>query len=361
VGESEKVPPTHVLKRGDTKRKDAVVSPEYLRVLSADAAISTTRKTRLDLANWLARPEHPLTARVWVNRLWQHHFGRGLVATPNDFGARGSPPTHPELLDWLATELPRRGWSTAQMHRLMVLSATYRQTSRPADAKPQAAIDPDNRLLWRMNRTRLEGEALRDAVLAVAGTLNRQVGGPKVRVPLEPEVYDLIFTEDEPDGLWKVTPDARQHARRTIYLFAKRNVRQPLLEAFDQPDALNPCPLRPVSTFAPQALILTNGPFAQVQSGALAARLLAECGSDESALIKRAYELAVGRPPRSAEASTSREFLRRQADLLRERLLLRLPINVPPGTPRGVAPEAAAALADFCLAILNLNEFLYVD
>jgi hypothetical protein len=358
VGDDEKIPPTYVLKRGDTKRKEGVVPAGYLRVLDTAGANAAARPTRLDLAKWLARPDHPLTARVWVNRLWQHHFGRGLVATPNDFGARGTPPSHPELLDWLATELPRRGWSTKEMHRLMVLSSTYRQVS---GAKPQAAGDPENHLLWRMNRRRLEGEALRDALLAVAGTLNRQVGGPKVRVPLEPEVYDLIFTEDERDGLWKVTPDGRQHTRRTLYLFAKRNVRQPVLEAFDQPDTLNPCPLRPVSTFAPQALILMNGPLAQAQSQALAARLLAACGSDHSALIKKAYEFALGRPPRAAEAAAAGEFLRTQSDLLRERLLARLPVNVPQGLPPGTAPEFATAAVDFCLVVINLNEFIYVD
>jgi hypothetical protein len=355
VGDDEKAPPTHILKRGETKRKDAVVMPDFLRVLKSAGTGSATRLTRLDFAKWLAQPAHPLTARVWVNRLWQHHFGRGLVATPNDFGARGDLPSHPELLDWLATELPRRGWSTKEMHRLMVLSATYRQVSF---AKPQAA---DNRLLWRMNRRRLEGEALRDAMLAVAGTLNRQIGGPQVLVPLEPEVYDLIFTEDEPDGLWKVTPDLRQHTRRTLYLFAKRNVRQPLLESFDQPDTLNPCPLRPVSTFAPQALILMNGPLAQSQSQAFAVRLLTECGSNETILIERGFELALGRRPRDAEAVAAREFLRNQTELLRERLGSHQPVNAPKATPRGIAPEFAAAVADFGLAMMNLNEFIYVD
>jgi hypothetical protein len=346
VGDDEKVPPTYLLKRGDTKNKSTQVEPAFVRVLTEDRGDkppgAPQRLNRADLANWLTRADHPLTARVWVNRVWQHHFGRGLVATPNDFGARGQPPTHPELLDWLATELPRRGWSTKEIHRLIVLSSTYRQSSKSANR----AADPDNRLLGRMNRVRLDGEAMRDAMLAASGTLNRAVGGPRVLVPLEPEVYDLIFTEAEPDGLWLTTPDARQHTRRSLYLFAKRNVRMPMLEAFDQPDTLNPCPVRPVSTFAPQALIMMNGPLAQAQSKAFAARLLDEAGSDPAALVQRAYRLALGRPPRAEETRVAEAFLKNQITLLRK---------------RKAADPVRSALTDFCLAIFNLNEFIYVD
>src|SRR5207302_23 len=195
--------------------------------------------------------------------------------------------------------------------------------------------------------------------LAVAGRLSPWLGGPPVRVPLEPEVYDLIFTEDEPDGLWPVTPDRRQHGRRSLYLFNKRNVRLPLLEAFDQPDTLTPCPVRPVSTFAPQALILLNGPFLQEQSKAFAARLFKECGGDDDRRIDRAYRLAVSRPPRASELRMAREFLAGQTALLRERRGAGSPVGSLTG---GVTPgdPAAAALADFCLALLNRNEFLYV-
>ena len=155
------------------------------------------------------------------------------------------------MLDFLATELVKSGWSLKRLHRLMVLSSTYQQDSRGRNSGA-LRIDPDNRLLSCMNRQRLGAEAIRDSILTVAGTLNRQLGGPMVRVPLEPEVYDLIFTEGEPDGLWSVTPDPKQHVRRSLYLFNKRNVRQPMLEAFDQPDTLTSCPVRPTSTFAPQ-------------------------------------------------------------------------------------------------------------
>ena len=193
------------------------------------------------------------------------------------------------------------------MHKLMVMSNTYRQSSRATDFDAKSAFrdpraqDPDNRLLWRMNRRRLEGETIRDAVLAASGTLNRELGGPMIRVPLEPEVYDLIFTEGEPDGLWAVTKDVKQHTRRSIYLFAKRNVRQPLLEAFDQPDTLTPCADRARSTFAPQALILMNGPFTQSQSRALAAQLLRSGGEQPDAWIDELYRRCFCRVPRDEE------------------------------------------------------------
>ncbi len=352
-----------VLKRGSLSQKGARVEPGFPSALTnpgADAPGSPgATLSRLDLAKWLTRPDQPLTARVIVNRLWEHHFGRGIVATPDDFGAHGEPPTHPELLDWLAVELVENGWSLKHVHRLMVLSNTYRQDSRPADADGKR-IDPENHLLWRMNRRRLDAETLRDGVLATAGTLNPAVGGPMVKTPLEPEVYDRLFSEGEPDGLWLVTPDPRQHTRRSLYLFSKRNLHLPLLEVFDQPDTLSPCPVRAVSTFAPQALVLLNGPFLHEQSKAFASRLLREAGPDDAARVDRAYRLALGRPPCAGERRTALDFLAAQTELLRARLRDRLPVGVPPDTPVGVDPAAAAALADFCLAMLNRNEFLYV-
>ncbi len=362
-----------VLKRGDPHKPAETVSAGFPRILefsreaerSAGAAFRSASRLneapdRLALAAWLTRPDHPLTARVIVNRLWQHHFGRGLVATPNDFGLRGEPPTHPELLDWLACELVSHGWSLKHMHRLMVLSATYQQASRWSDSRGRQ-IDPDNRLLARMNRRRLEAETLRDNALAVAGTLNPALGGPGIRVPLEPEIYELIFTEGEPDGLWPATPDPRQHGRRSLYLYNKRNVRLPLLEAFDQPDTLTSCPVRPTSTFAPQALILLNGPFLRQQAAALAAQLLRRSPAEEATCIERAYRRALARRPTDEERRMGVEFLREQSEVIRERLRMRRPVALPANLPAGVDPARAAALADFCLALLNRNEFLYVE
>ena len=182
-----------------------------------------------------------------------------------------------------------------------------------------------------------------------------------VRAPLEPEVYDLIFTEGEPDGLWLVTPDVREHTRRSLYLFNKRNVRLPLLEAFDQPDTLTSCPVRPVSTFAPQALILLNGPLLQTQAQALAVRLCREFPSTVSDQVERAYHLALTRPAQPGERKLALAFLAEQTDFLRERLRARLTVALPEGLPADVDPARAAALADFCLALLNRNAFVHVD
>ncbi len=330
VREQESPVETRVLLRGSVKKPSTAVTPATPRVTGGKPAAA---KTRLDLAAELTRPDHPLTARVIVNRLWRHHFGRGIVNTPNDFGSRGDASTHPELLDWLARELVAPSdagtpWTLKRMHRLMVTSATYRQAS-VARAELTAA-DPDNKLLGRMPRRRLEAEALRDAVLTAAGTLNRAVGGPSVRVPLEPEVYDLIFSEDEPVGLWPVAADARQHTRRSLYLFQKRNVRLPLLEAFDLPDALNSCAARGESTFAPQALTLMNGPFTAEQSARMADDVRRVTGADPAKQVAAIFRRSYGRSARPDELTACVAFLK--------------------GT----------TLADLCKAVLNTSEFLYV-
>jgi hypothetical protein len=377
VKEVSPIPATLILKRGNLAQKKDRVEPAFPRIFAGamhtEAAAHFKQKAaaaedapptqvnRLDLARWLTQPDHPLTARVIANRLWQHHFGKGLVATASDFGKRGAAPTHPELLDWLANELVEHGWSLKHLHRLMVLSNTYRQASRWPPNTPARKLDPDNRLLSRMNRQRRDGESLRDCVLAATGTLNPRVGGPSVRIPLESEVYELIFTEGEPDHLWPVTPDEKEHSRRSIYLMAKRNLRLPLFEAFDQPDRITSCPARPVSTFAPQALILLNGPFLQEKSKVLAARLLRECGPNVSEQIDRAYQLALARQPTAAEGATARDFLAEQAELLRDRLRARLRVPLVNDVPEGTDPASAAALADLCLALFNCNEFIYLD
>jgi hypothetical protein len=359
IKNGDKKPETFVLKRGDAKRKLTAVNPGFPRMLTPAAE---QPKTRLELAKWIASPTNPLTARVIVNRLWHYHFGRGLVATPNDFGLRGEKPSNPELLDYLASELmtptdKSQPWSLKHIHRLIVLSSTYRQ----ATASTQSTkVDPDNALLWRMNRHRLEAEGIRDSVLAATGSLNRQVGGPPVKVQLEPEIYDLIFTEGEPDGLWPVTPDVSQHTRRSIYLFNKRNVRLPVFEAFDQPDTLNTCAFRPVSTFAPQALILMNGPFVREQGKALALVLAKECGVDAGKQIDSLYRRALGRSPRGEESKLAMEFLEAQADTIRDRLRARLPVGIEPkALPEGADLARVRAMADLCVVIFNTHEFVY--
>jgi hypothetical protein len=350
-------PPTYLLKRGNWRNPGAEVQPGFLSVIDATTPAipapppgtnSTGRRSML--AKWLTRPDHPLTARVAVNRLWQHHFGRGLVGTPSDFGKQGEPPTHPELLDWLARELVERGWSLKALHRLMVTSATYRQSSRH-NAKA-AQVDPENRLLWRMSRRRLEGEALRDAMLAVSGQLNLKMGGPSVFPELPAEL-------GVPRGGWPVSPDLRERNRRSVYVFVKRNLRYPLFGAFDAPDSNESCARRHVSTNAPQALMLLNGKLTQEIARAFAGRVLREAGTQPARVVERAYRLALGRAPDADEAALAARFLDRQADLLR-----RTPTAqgwLAPPAPHDARSAFAGAVTDLCHALLNVNEFAYVD
>jgi hypothetical protein len=256
-------------------------------------------------------------------------MGQGIVRTPNDFGVMGDRPSNQKLLDWLASEFVEQGYSVKAMDRLIVLSNTYQQVSTPDEQKSK--IDPDNRLLWRMNRKRFDAEMIRDAALATAGTLNPQVGGRSVRIPIEPEVYELIFTEHERDGLWPVNPDKSVQNRRGLYLYNKRQVRVPLLAAFDQPDAVTSCPVRPVSTHALQALSLFNSSFMQEVSHSFASRLEKACGNRHGCQIDTAWSLALSRPPRKEEKQLVSQFL-----------------------------SSGGSLPDFCLTLLNRNEFIYV-
>ncbi len=323
-------PPTHILKVGDYKAPLGLVEPGFLKVLATDGGNvpQTAKGRRAALANWLASPDHPITARVMANRIWQFRMGTGIVGTVNDFGVLGQRPSNQKLLDWLATEFVEKDWSIKSMDRLIVLSSAYRQSAAFDAAK--AKVDPDNKLYWRANRRRLEGEIIRDEVLAVAGTLNLEQGGKPVRVPIEKEVYDLIFTEGEPDNLWPVTPDPKQHTRRSLYLLNKRSVRLPLLANFDQPDTMTSCPVRSASTHALQSLSLFNSDFMQEQSKAFAQRLQSECGTNREREIRRAFELTLARPPSPPEIALAKRFL------------------------------AKAPLSDFCLTLFNRSEFVYV-
>ena len=340
------IPETRVLRRGDLKNPQAVVDPAPPTVLRGAMTVgdvfespvvpldSTHSGRRLALARWFVATNNPLTARVMVNRLWQHHFGQGLVATPSDFGTRGALPSHQELLDWLAQELIRTGWRLKPMHRLMVTSQAYRRSSRNLDASGRSS-DPGNRYWGRRNRRRMEAEGLRDSMLAVAGLLNQRIGGPGVHIPLEPEVESLIFTEAEVVELWPVERDVAEQGRRSIYVHRKRNVHYPLFDAFDAPDALTSCPERPVSTHAPQALVLLNSGFAQQTAGAFA-RLLLRHSSEDQARIEEAFLRCYARPPTPEEGKRTREFVRADA-----------------------RPELDR-WTDLTLALLNSNEFVYV-
>jgi hypothetical protein len=313
---------------------------------------------RAALAHWLAAPTNPLTARVVVNRLWQHHLGRGIVATPSDFGVRGEPPSHPELLDWLASELIASGWRLKPLHRLIVTSAAYRQSSRPS-AK-LAAEDPENSLFGRMNRIRLDAEGIRDSMLAVSGELNPKMGGPGVLPPIEKEIKDLIFTEAEVVDLWPVDRERSEHVRRSLYLFHKRNVRYPLFDAFDAPDTQNACPRRETSTHALQALVLLNSDFAAGRARTLAGRVLRESGDSSQDRIKRTYQLVLARDPKPSEIERAESFLKSQGDLVEWQIRAGRKCSKPAGEIPTMRPAEAAAWVDLALAMLNCNEFLYV-
>ena len=332
VSDMEGAPPeTHILKVGDYKAKLGVVAPGFLKVIAPVPQVDvplTAAGRRAALANWLASGDHPLTARVMVNRIWQFRMGSGIVATPNDFGVLGQRPTNRKLLDWLAVEFMEKNWSVKAIDRLIVLSSAYQQSAWVDPAR--ASIDPDNKLYWRSNPRRLEGEIIRDEVMAVAGTINLKTGGPPVRAPIEKEVYDLIFTEGEPDNLWPVTPDPSEHTRRSLYLLNKRSVRLPMLANFDQPDTMTSCPIRPTSTHALQSLSLFNSDFMQQQATAFSERLVREVGPNRDRQISRAFQLTLSREPRPRERTLARSFL------------------------------AKDPLSDFCLTLFNRSEFVYV-
>ena len=350
-------PPVRLRRKGNFANPGEEIGPGFLSVIGptelpkADQTASTsTTGRRKALAEWVTRPDHPLTARVMVNRLWQGHFGRGIVSTPGDFGTQGSAPSHPELLDWLATEFIARGWSQKAMHRLMVTSATYRQSSQPSEKTLEA--DTDNLLFSRMSRRRLEGEAVRDALLAVAGQLDTRIGGPSVYPDLPPGVDNR--------GGWPRSASQADRNRRSLYVFVKRNLKYPLFDAFDVPDTNLTCPERNISVNAPQALMLLNSGLVLEQARAVAGRVysVASDRADLDELVTKGYRLTTGREPNPDERARAVEFLRSQPDHLSgrgEKLTLPIPM------PDGPTPAQAAALVDFCHVLLNLNEFVFVD
>jgi hypothetical protein len=320
---------THFLTRGDPNQKDGEATQGFLRVLTrhpdgekhwqvAPPRGWRTSYRRRSLADWVTDVDHGaghLLARVMVNRLWQHHFGEGIVRTPSDFGFQGERPTHPELLDWLASELIRGGWRLKPIHRLLMTSAAYTQGSTFDPDKAKA--DPDNRLLWRRVPRRLEAEVIRDSLLAVSGRLDRRMFGPG-------------------------TLDRKQ-PRRSIYFFVKRSQLVPMLVLFDAPDGLQGVEVRPTTTTAPQSLLLMNNELVRDCARSFARRLGPGKGAG---LVRPAYELALGRAPSPRELAAGQRFLKEQAASYSE---------------DGRPDPGGLALADFCQVLLGLNEFIYVD
>ena len=304
----------------------------------------------MQLARWLTGREHPLTLRVIVNRIWQHHFGEGIVTTENDFGVMGAAPTHPQLLDWLAAELMEHGWQLKPLHRLIVLSNTYQMASTGNDTAER--LDPENHLLWRYQPRRLEAEAIRDSVLAISGELNGVVGGPSIYPHLAQAVLE---TQSRPgDGWGKSTPT--EAARRSVYICVKRTLLVPELEVLDFPSTESTCEQRTVSTVAPQALTFMNGEFMNEQARALARRLTAE-STDDSSRIASAFRWALCRDPNDEEIKAAQEFLEHNRRQIEADLQAAAPAADGSAAPKSASFESFAAL---CLVLLNTNDMAYV-
>jgi hypothetical protein len=328
----------HRLGRGELSKPREVVSPALPAALvskehAPDFADAGPGKQREVLSKWLTSPDNPLTARVLVNRVWGWHFGQAIVRTPSDFGAQGEPPTHPELLDWLARDFVEHGWSLKRLHREILLSSTYRMKS--VGEGRGLEVDAENRLLWHFPRRRLEGETIRDSLLACAGTLNLKASGPPVVPPLSGQELTGLF---DAKNKWPVTKDAAEHTRRSVYLLVRRTFVYPLFASFDAPEVMTSCPQRARTVVPAQPLTLLNSPLAREQSAAFARRLLKECDEKPEDVISRAWRLAFGRPPTNKERERALSFLQNRADAGKE-----------------------ADLADLCLALFNANEFIYVD
>ena len=325
LGHEEVVRDTHILLKGDFKSKGQKVAPGFISALNAGPTIVEPQgkrfipERRKALAEWLTAKDQPLLARVMVNRIWQGHFGEGLVRTPNDFGRQGEAPTHPELLDWLAVEFAERGFSMKAMHKAIMLSAAYKRSSVASEKALRE--DPENLLLTRQNRRRLDADAIRDTTLAVAGTLNLKMGG----VGIIPTMTAEELQAARMPNLWPVHPDPAEHNRRSVYLQMKRSLTLPMLQIFDAPDTAASCARRERSTVAPQALAMMNSEFSSARANEFAKRLT---GEDP---IGAAWKMAFGRAPTTDERDTAAAYLKRNS------------------------------LPRLCLLILNMSEFIYVD
>ena len=330
--------PTQVLIRGDYRQPGEAVEPGFPSAITGGfepAELITdryrqfpTRGLRLTLAKWIASPDNPLTARVMVNRVWQHHFGEGIVRTASDFGKNGGRPSHPELLDWLALAFVEKGWSVKALHRLILLSNTYRQSAE--NPSPQAAkADPENRLLWRFNRRRLEAEAIRDSILHASGRLNSAMYGPSVFPPLPDDLADFARYGRTGGLMWEPNETDADARRRSIYIFQRRSLPLPMMANFDALPFSESCPQRGVTTTPLQALSMMNGYLVHEEVEHLARRIESEAGAQREAQVARAFEIVLNRPPRPEETEKLARF--------------------------------EGGLAALCRVLLNSNEFAYVE
>ncbi len=344
--DSSDPPPTFLLLSGRASNPGPQMQPAVPVVLTSSQPSMVpvqgqTSGRRLALARWLVDPANPLTARVIVNRVWQHHFGEGIVATPSDFGQIGARPTHPELLDWLSDWFVHHGqWSLKKLHRLIMTSRTYRRSSTAT--LRQRDLDPENKWLGRFPQRRLEVEAIRDSVLATSGKLNSEMFGPAVYLPIPASV---IEAHTDKEAAWRTSPEPAIY-RRTIYGYVKRTLLVPMLEVLDLCDTTNSTEKRSVTSIAPQALTLYNGEFMNSQASFFADRLIREVGDDPDRQIDRAYRLALCRSPKATELQAMKQFLIEETQI---------------GASKPGVDVRRAALIQICRVILNLNEFVYVE
>jgi hypothetical protein len=347
------IPSIRLLQRGSVESPGPRVKPGFLAVLCdpnndctakpSERRVGPTSGYRLALAEWLTSPGHPLTARVIVNRLWQHHFGTGIVATADNFGATGSPPSHPELLDWLAVDFVKHGWKAKRLHKMLMMSAVYQQSSLRSDnprSERATVEDPENRLLWHMPLRRLDAEAIRDSVLATAGRLNPKMGGPPIGLSARPDGLQVIAE----------TATEEEAARRSVYVLARRNYPLSFMAVFDFPIMENACPRRVNSASPLQSLTQMNGEFIAENSKYVARRL---SGSSEKRmpsddLVDKCYQLLFARKPTQPETALALDYLKSQ-----RRLNERANFSGAEAMERSVH-----ALAHM---LMISNEFLYID
>lgn len=353
-------PPTYVLAGGSWNAPKEEVQPGFLSILDpSDAKFAppegnaSTTGRRTALAKWLADPKNPLTARVMVNRIWQGHFGTGIVPSSSDFGMMGERPVNPQLLDYLASSFIENGWSIKKLHRAIMLSNAYQQSSLSQEAA--AAADPDNKLLWRYPRHRAEGEVVRDAMLLTSGQLNFKMGGPGVKPALPEGVNTSGY------AAWAVDKDEAESRRRSVYVFVKRVLTYPMFEAFDAPTSEDSCPRRFSTVVPSQALTLMNDRFVLDWSREFAGRVLNDGGLTADQQIDRAYSLAFSRAPNADERRAVLQFLDKQSGVIAGRLEQNEKVLLPDHLPQGMAPAKAAAFVDFCHSLMSSNEFLYIN
>lgn len=363
-------PTTYLFHRGDYDQPKQAVAPGGLSILDGrfplkipetrPNAASTGR--RLAFAKWLTDPQNPLTTRVIVNRVWLDHFGRGIVATPADFGKLGNRPSHPELLDWLASEFIRNGWSMKKLHRLIMISTAYRQDSKRDSERER--IDPDNRLYSRMLVRRLEAESVRDSILHVTGKMALKAFGPPVPVK-DNEAGQIVLGIENKDGagrfLAEIPLQPGEEYRRSVYVQVRRSKPYYVLDTFDAATVTPVCEIRNSSTVTPQALLLMNSEFILQQSLAFASRLEKEAGTDPESRVRLGFRLAFGKDASLEQVAAAVTFVKQQVKLLDGKLPP--PPKIQPKGSVVPHPESVeqAALASWCQAILSANEFLYVD